>query len=236
MPTSVPYCIPVIASVARQLRPGSVLDVGVGFGKYGFLFREYTDIWNMESLDEYPRERWKTTIEGIEATDRYLTPMHEYLYDRIHIGDAATIVDTLGNYDIIVMGDVLEHFDKRVGESLLDKLFAHTNKCLLLTFPAECPPKDNVLGNPYESHRSAWNRRDFARFSHVAYRMFDGYTALVALAKNRESLPLLTPSFSARRRHGWKAAASWVMVKMLGANAASRLASWVAGEKIALRA
>lgn len=236
MPTSVPYCVPIIASVARQLRPRSVLDVGVGFGKYGFLFREYTDIWNMQSLDDYPKEQWKTRIDGIEATDRYLTPMHDYIYDRIHIGDVTNIIDGLATYDIIIMGDVLEHFDKTVGHELLDKLLAHTSKCLLLTFPADCPPKDNVLGNPYESHRSAWNRRDFTRFPHVASKMLENYTALVAIAKTAESLPLLTTSFAARRRRGWKSTASWIMVKTMGPRIASRLASAVMGEKVVLRA
>ena len=66
MPTSVPYCVPVIASIARQLRPKSVLDVGVGFGKYGYLFREYLDVWDMHSVRDYERRRWTTRIEGIE--------------------------------------------------------------------------------------------------------------------------------------------------------------------------
>ena len=68
MPTSVPYGVPIIAGAARQLRPKSVLDVGIGFGKYGMLFREYLDIWDMECVADYDPAAWKTRIDGIEAT------------------------------------------------------------------------------------------------------------------------------------------------------------------------
>ena len=236
MPSSVPYAVPIIANVARQLRPRRVLDVGVGFGKYGFLLREYTDIWEMASVDDYRREHWKTVIEGIDATPDYITPLHEYVYDKIHIGDVTTLIDSLGTYDVIIMGDVLEHFDKPAGEVLLDKLYAHTNQCLLLTFPPNCRANDSVIGNPYEAHRSAWNRKDFRRFRHAEYKLLEGRAALVAITKSPHTAPLLTACFGARRREGWKGLATSILVRTLGAVTASRLATWFAGEPRILRA
>ena len=44
MPSSRPNTIPTVIHIVKQLRPSSILDVGVGFGKWGHLFREYTDI------------------------------------------------------------------------------------------------------------------------------------------------------------------------------------------------
>jgi hypothetical protein len=44
MPSSRPTTIPVVIHLLRQIRPRSILDVGIGFGKWGHLFREYTDI------------------------------------------------------------------------------------------------------------------------------------------------------------------------------------------------
>jgi len=236
MPSSVPYAVPIIANVARQLRPRSVLDVGIGFGKYGFLLREYTDIWDMESVEDYRRERWKTVIEGIDATPDYITPLHEYVYDRIHIGDVTELIDTLGTYDLIIMGDVLEHFEKPVGEALLDRLFQHTNQCLLLTFPPNCRANDSVVGNPYEAHRSAWNRNDFRRASGAEYKLLEGRAALVAITKPPHAAPLLTPCFGARRREGWKGLATAFLVRTLGPVNASRFATWLAGDARILRA
>ncbi len=235
MPTSVPYCIPIIASVARQLRPASVLDVGVGFGKYGYLFREYLDIWEMDNVEEYAKSRWRTRIDGIDATREYITPLHRFIYDEIYVGDVLSIIDTLGRYDVIVMGDVLEHFEKTAGNDLLDKLYEHTERCLILTFPQDCAVKHDVLGNPYEAHRSPWNRADFRRFEQVEYKLLEGYTALVALTKPPHQAPLLTPSFAARRRVGWKGVVANLMVRVLGSTNASRLATWLLGEPIALR-
>lgn len=235
MPTSVPYAIPIVACIARQLRPATVLDIGVGFGKYGYLFREYTDIWDMTTVGDYDRSQWKTRIEGIEATAEYLTPMHRYLYDDIHVGDVRTVLDSLPQYDVIIMGDVLEHFTKGEGDALLDRLYAHANQCVLLTFPRNCAINHNVLGNPYEAHRSPWDVSDFRRFPRVAHRLLEDYSALVAIAVPPHDPPLLTPSFAARRRTGWKGAVTRWAVSMLGATPASRLASWFLRRNVTLR-
>jgi hypothetical protein len=235
MPSSVPYAMAIIASVARQLRPASVLDVGVGFGKYGYLFREYLDIWELQTVADYGRDHWKTVIEGVEATPQYITPLHDYIYDRIHVGDITEIIDTLGTYDVIMMGDVLEHFEKHVGERLLHQLLAHAEKCMLLTFPVDSTRNEDVIGNPYEAHRSAWNRRDFRRFAAVEYKLLEGRTAIVAIAKPPHPAPLLAANLGARRRSGWKGFAASLLVHMLGPMNASRLASWLGGQSVVLR-
>src|SRR6266851_1391535 len=97
MPSSRPNTIPTIIHLIRQLRPRSILDVGVGFGKWGHLFREYTDINEAENdPSRYDRKNWKVRIDGIEGYAAYLTAMHRYLYNEVHVGDAckAVIVST----------------------------------------------------------------------------------------------------------------------------------------------
>ena len=44
MPSSRPNTIPTVIHLVKQFQPKSILDVGIGFGKWGHLFREYTDI------------------------------------------------------------------------------------------------------------------------------------------------------------------------------------------------
>jgi hypothetical protein len=46
MPTSHPYQLNEIIDLAMKVDPKSVLDVGVGFGKYGVLLREYLELWD----------------------------------------------------------------------------------------------------------------------------------------------------------------------------------------------
>lgn len=235
MPTSVPYSIPIVAGVARQLRPRSILDVGIGFGKYGFVLREYTDIWDMTSVAQYDRTQWKTRIDGIDATPEYITPMHRFIYDEIHVGDVRTSIDALPSYDLIVMGDLLEHFEKNEGFALIEKLLAHASKCVLLIFPQQCAINHEVLDNPLEAHRSSWTGRDFHRFAHRTSKVIEDYSCVVALAKTPQYLPLLTPHFAARRRTGWKQTLTELAVRGIGASWSSRLASWTLGRKVTLR-
>src|SRR2546429_1935680 len=104
MPSSRPNAIPTVIRLARQLKPGSILDIGVGFGKWGHLFREYTDIQQAEREPErYQRQNWRLKIDGIEGHAPYLTEMHRYLYNEIYLGDALAILEKLSTYDLIFL-------------------------------------------------------------------------------------------------------------------------------------
>lgn len=97
MPTSAwHYVSPILQRVAelhaeRPIR--RVLDVGVGGGKWGMLTRELLDYYHNVA---YFKPDWKTRIEGIEVFEKYRTPVHDYIYDEIHWGDATQIVEKLG--------------------------------------------------------------------------------------------------------------------------------------------
>src|SRR6185436_19444562 len=102
MPSSRPNTIPTVVHLVRQLQPESILDVGVGFGKWGHLFREYTDIQDSErDPARYQRGNWRVRIDGIEGCAAYLTDMHRFIYNEIHLGDALEILPRLPPYDLI---------------------------------------------------------------------------------------------------------------------------------------
>jgi SAM-dependent methyltransferase len=164
----------------RHIAPQSVLDVGCGFGRWGFLCREFLDVWEGRTYSE----SWKVRIEGIEAFPPNITPMHHYIYNNIYIGDAAQVIEQLSAYDLIIFGDVLEHFVKDEGEQLLQKAIAHTNKAVLIHVPLgigwEQGPRDD---NIYETHRSVWEARDLRRFGATirGFRDFLGRRFAVAI-------------------------------------------------------
>src|SRR4051794_2264798 len=113
MPSSRPNTIPAVVHLIRQLRPQSILDVGIGFGKWGHLFREYTDIQEAENDPaRYQRQNWQVRIDGIEGFSNYITDMHRYLYNEIHIGNASELMPNLPSYDVVFMGDIIEHLEK----------------------------------------------------------------------------------------------------------------------------
>src|SRR5947208_4841713 len=107
MPSSRPNVIPTVIHLVRQIKPRSILDVGIGFGKWGHLFREYTDINEAESDPvRYRRKNCRLRIDGIEGNAAYLTPIHSFLSSDIHVGDACLLIRKLPRYDLIFRGDV----------------------------------------------------------------------------------------------------------------------------------
>jgi len=67
MPSSAPDHIPAVLKHVMKLQPKRVLDVGVGYGKWGFLLREYLESWN----DRVHPEDWEITITGVEVWEPY---------------------------------------------------------------------------------------------------------------------------------------------------------------------
>lgn len=162
MPTSNSVILDTVISAARRCQPRSILDVGVGFGKFGVLFREFIDIRAAEEKPEdYARKNWSTRLEGIEVSPQYLTPLHAFIYDQVHTGDAREVIDGLGQYDLIWCGNVIEHFEKEEAWRLVEKLWQHTERVLMIATPYAEAPQGSSFGNPHECHLSSWTEADW---------------------------------------------------------------------------
>ncbi|WP_433615260.1 hypothetical protein [Paenibacillus cellulositrophicus] len=72
------YCVALI----RQAAPSSVLDIGIGFGRWGMLCREFLDVWQGRVF----REQWQTRIEGVEVFPKNVDDYHPYFYNHIYWG------------------------------------------------------------------------------------------------------------------------------------------------------
>lgn len=159
MPSSDPR---VIESVCRQIiieNPKSVLDIGVGFGKWGMLAREYTDIWNYR----FYKKEWITAVHGIEVHEKYRNPIWD-IYDHITIGDAADILASgiwHKAFDLVLMIDVLEHFEKEKGKTLIKDVMTVTDKFVVSYCNTE---QKDVRDNKYEDHVSTWEDEDFKAY------------------------------------------------------------------------
>jgi hypothetical protein len=184
MPGSRPNAIPAVIHILRQLRPQSILDVGVGFGKWGHLFREYTDINAAENdPPRYHKAHWQVRIDGIEGHPGYLTDMHRFLYDEIHVGDACQVLPALPEYDLVFMGDIIEHLDKGDGRRLLEMALAKARQAVLVSTPKYETHQSELCGNELERHRSLWSAADFKKFPGATVRTIDGDTLLALLLK-----------------------------------------------------
>lgn len=155
--TSITDIIEIVMSLSP--RPKSVLDVGFGNGKYGFLVKEYLQYWG----SRYEKE-WQTNhnyrIAGIEAFPAYIQDIHKLIYDEILIGDAASILPALSDYqfDLLFLVDVLEHFDMESGMKMLSEC-QRVAKLTLISTPIEFEPQSNAYGNEFERHKSLWTAK-----------------------------------------------------------------------------
>lgn len=161
MPTSFYNQLNDIVELIVLTDPKSILDVGVGFGTYGFLAREYLELW--DGKGQYDDR--KVRIDGIEVFKKYITPVHDFIYDQVYIGDAIEILPSLKvSYDLVLIIDVLEHFDDKNGIRLLEECKEHGRNIIIST-PKDMLPQNSVFGNSYETHKSHWTKKQFDIFT-----------------------------------------------------------------------
>jgi len=160
MPTSNYQQIPTILDIVTAIKPNKILDIGIGFGKYGFLLREYLELWDgREAYNDFKRQ-----IDGIEIFPDYITSMHKYLYNTIYIGDAIEISSKLSCvYDIVLLIDCLEHFSHEDGMLLLSKLKNKT-KNILVAVPKNMWWRKTLFKNEHEAHRFQWEKDHFVGY------------------------------------------------------------------------
>lgn len=160
MPTSHHLQINEIVDLIVLTDPQSLLDIGVGFGKYGFLAREYLELW--DGREKY--SDWKRVIDGIEVFKEYLTPVHDFIYNNIFIGNAIDVLDKIHyNYELILLADVFEHFDYEDGITLLNKCLK-VGKNIILSIPNSIGEQSDSFGNQYETHKFQWKAIHFDKF------------------------------------------------------------------------
>jgi len=121
MPSSDPITIPAVLKLVGLMHPKSILDVGCGNGRYGFLFREILDF----NYGRLIQPTWEVKIDGLEIENRYITCIHGYIYNVVYTLDWLSFEPKI-NYDLIFMGDILEHFEDGGWETALQKANANS--------------------------------------------------------------------------------------------------------------
>jgi hypothetical protein len=144
------------------MAPKRVLDLGCGFGKYGVLLREYLDVAKGRARPD----QWTTEIVAIEGFHPNRNPIHDFVYNQVHYGNAVDILPGLGQFDLVLMCDVIEHFEKDVAARLVEAILGQA-RFLVVSTPRQFSPQGAENGNPYQIHRCVWSARDFPEGSYV---------------------------------------------------------------------
>ncbi len=162
MPASTGVFISNSLAEISRLSPSSVVDIGCGFGLWGFLSRLYLDAFAGHPY----KEDWQCRIDGVEVFPKYIMPHQRFLYDNIHIGNIKDIVDQLDDYDLYVFGDVLEHLPKQDAQRVLNTAYQKAVKAVLINVPlGDGWLRESPSDNPHEAHLSAWTLDDFIEYS-----------------------------------------------------------------------
>lgn len=144
-----------IKRIIDRTKPKTALDIGVGAGTYASLF---------------PRITW----DGIEIFEPYVERFQlREKYRQLHIMDAMHFTFTQ-RYDLIVLGDVLEHLPVEQAQALVRccRTYADT---VIVSIPIGPYPQGEFEGNPHEAHvTDDWSVESFDQtFGRTDWRMVD---------------------------------------------------------------
>ena len=142
--------------------PRKILDVGPGYGKHGVLLHEY--------LDPTPE------VHAVEMWEPYITDFGlEGIYDRVMAGDACDMTqEMLDQYNLVVMGDVIEHMEKQRALDFLSRI----KGWVIVSTPLEHFHTEEGLP-PTEAHISHWTKYDFVKTGRLE-RYEEAYGCLLA--------------------------------------------------------
>jgi hypothetical protein len=155
--------IPTIVHLVQSLAPKRVLDIGKGFGKYGFLLHEYAGIDN-KSRPEPTRtlaDQSRLHLEAVEVNPSYLWPHLSHIYKAVHVGRIEELYATLPDYDVVLMIDVIEHLPKEAGRRIVDH-FVQRGAAMVVATPKEFFQQE-LYDSDDEHHVSHWTTRDFEK-------------------------------------------------------------------------
>lgn len=172
MPTSNIGSIPLIMdAILRKHRYHqelkSILDIGIGYGKYGLLCREY--ITPFDIMDD----TWKRLrLDGVEVFPTYIKPYSLGIYSNIFVMDIRKFCEDPrrwckeSSWDMILLLDIIEHMNKEEGIQVIRKL-SEFSRWILICTPEllKFYPQAVKQYHPKERHVSLWEIEDFEQFN-----------------------------------------------------------------------
>lgn len=146
MPSCRPDVISGVLYKVMDMAPRTILDVGVGYGKWGVLCTEYLTYW----------KNITPVVDGVEVFEKYKSPAHG-VYREVFYTSVMDVLDKVGEYDLVLIVDVIEHLDREDGLKLLEAVKGH----YIVSTPGYWSPQVASFGNIHERHVSQWKREDF---------------------------------------------------------------------------
>lgn len=155
MPFSYDIFNNTISNHLTKLNVESILDIGAGAGKYGNICRHIPSIKSIDAVE--PTFKY---VEDYSLNQIYTKVYNETIQDFI-------INNCIKRYDVVIFGDVLEHFFRSEVIDYID-YFLYRSKWAIVIWPTFYP-QDNAMNNAFEIHKSNFNISDFANRFDIHY-------------------------------------------------------------------
>ncbi len=146
MPGSFPVFDAVVQQLALRLAPRRALDVGTGAGKYSRLLADTVPACHRAGIE---------VEAGYVDTYRLREIYHELWVEDVSAWWRRTPDE---NFDLVIVGDCIEHLPKSAGLDLLNAM-VYRSAWLLVVAP-EFIVQSAVSGVASEVHLSVWSERD----------------------------------------------------------------------------
>lgn len=140
-----------IAELIKLIRPSIFLDLGAGAGKYGSMVKNANP--EIQAI-------------AVEIEENYISKFNlSAIYDKVWNISIADIIQREyfdKRFDVVMIGDTLEHLKKSVGIDLLNFLI-YRCRWIIIEFPHRYV--QNAVGDyASEAHISVWAESDFSTF------------------------------------------------------------------------
>lgn len=155
--SSTVHSVEFVVEKMRERKPESILDVGCGWGRWGFLAREFLELWE----HNYQKADWKLRIDAIDVWEATWTPVHAFVYDNTFTADVRSW-EPPHAYDLVICCDVLEHLPKDDSLALVQR-FRDAGSSVIAGVPLgdSWPLYGGFDGNEFAGHVCHWFADDF---------------------------------------------------------------------------
>ena len=146
---NLPFCIDALL----QMAPLRMLDLRIGFGRWGILAHEFCAGW----LAQATAEPGQVYVAGIAGSAGQVADHQTAFYDRIYIGDAGTLAGHLpGPWDLIICDGLLNALDKEAGRHLLSACVANSAYVLVNVALGPGGARDGAQDERRQEANSLW--------------------------------------------------------------------------------
>jgi cyclopropane fatty-acyl-phospholipid synthase-like methyltransferase len=152
----------------------TILDIGCGQGTYYDLFKDHNEI----SLANWIAvEVWEPYIKKYNLHGKYKNVINQ---------DARNLNwKNIGQFDLVFMGDVLEHMTKEDAQTLVSNVLTNS-KWALISIPIVYLPQGADNGNEFEIHvKPDWSHNEVLEsFSNIIESYTEGIIGVYLLKGN----------------------------------------------------